>query len=533
MKFKNIFLITIILLAIFSIASVSAEDIANDDTLISSDADDDGVSLAIDEDSIIESSYVDIVDNEILANESGNGTDGNGTDGNGTDDNSTDNETGNVTKSIISSDLVKYYKNDTQFIATFLDQDGNLLVNQTVFLSINGAKYNRTTNASGMVKFSINLNPGEYKLTSTNPVTNESVVNNITVLTTMSGNNVTKYFKNGTQYYVTILDGQGNPAAETNVTFNINGVFYTRVTNSNGTARLNINLNSGTYTVTALNTLNNETISNKITVLPTISGKNIKKYYKNDTQYYANFTDAQGNPLKDTMVKFNINGVMYERKTDANGTAKLNINLEPGKYTLTAINPNTTEQYSNTVEVLNLISTKNSQSGGNVSIEYNTGAKYTVVVYYNNGTIASNVNLTFNIHGVLYNRVTDENGTASITINLQPGDYVITTYANDCTLSNTLKVRVTPSIKIVSTTVKSGGLFQFYLSEKNTGNPITGNHFGIFHFNVTTWGAYPDGNGLVSFTINFPAGNYLTYEGMLDDGYYSYYLNGNTIIVTE
>ena len=523
MKFKNIFLITIILLAIFSIAAVSAEDVASDDTLISSDLDDE-VSLSIDEDSIIQSSYVDIVNDEILAND----TDGNGT-GNGTG-----NETGNGTNpTIISSDLVKYFKNDTQFIATFFDQEGNLLVNQTVFFSINGGNYNRTTNASGAAKFSINLNPGQYKITTTNPVTNESVINNVTVLTTMNGANVTKYFKNGTQYYVTIFDGQGNPAANANVTFNINGVFYSRVTNPNGTARLNINLNSGSYIVTAQNTINNEMISNKITVLPTISGKDIKKYYKNDTQYYANFVDYQGNPLNKTKVQFNINGVMYDRETDENGTARLNINLEPGKYTLTAINPVTSEQKSNTVEVLNLISTKNSQSGGNISIEYNSGAKYTVLVHYNDGSIANNTSLTFNINGVLYNRVTDENGTASLTINLLPGDYVITTDFNGCTLSNLLKVRVTPNIKIVSTTVKSGGLFQFYLTEKNSGNPITGNHYGIFHYNGTTWGSYPDGNGLVSFTINFPAGNYLTYEGMIDDGWYAFYLNGNTIKVTE
>jgi hypothetical protein len=292
-------------------------------------------------------------------------------------------------------------------------------------------------------------------------------------------------------------------------------------------------LNSGDYLVTAENILNGEKISNKITVLPTIKAENVKKYYKNDTQYYATFTDNKGNPLKNTKVNFNIHGVMYERVTHENGTARLNINLESGKYTITAINPVTNEQASNTVEVLNLISTTNSQSGGNISIEYNTGAKYNVVVRYNNGTIAANQKLTFNIHGVTYDRVTDENGTASLTVNLQPGDYIITTYANNCTLSNLLKVRITPSIKIVSTTVKSGGLFQFYLSEKNSGKPITGNHFGIFHYNGTTWGSYPDANGLVSFTLNFPPDNYLTYEGMIDDGWYSFYLNGNTVKITE
>ena len=36
-------------------------------------------------------------------------------------------------------------------------------------------------------------------------------------------------------------------------------------------------------------------------------------------------------------IKFNINGVFYDRTTDANGIAKLNINLMSGKYIITSM----------------------------------------------------------------------------------------------------------------------------------------------------------------------------------------------------
>ncbi|WP_296885544.1 hypothetical protein, partial [uncultured Methanobrevibacter sp.] len=58
--------------------------------------------------------------------------------------------------------------------------------------------------------------------------------------------------------------GEGNPLANTNVTFNINGVFYNRTTDSDGIAKLNIRLMPGEYIITS--SYNECYISNKITV---------------------------------------------------------------------------------------------------------------------------------------------------------------------------------------------------------------------------------------------------------------------------
>ena len=359
MNFKRTYLITIILLAIFSISAISAEEIAdvnNEVDIISSNIDvaDEVISVDINEGKVIQANTTEVGGSDSNATDANstdsNATDENVTDANSTDDNVTDE---NVTNSsIVSSDLTKYYKNASQYEATFYDNDGNPLVNQSIPIKINGVTYYRTTKENGTMIFSINLDPGVYVLEVANPVTNETATNTVTVLSTLESSDVVKSYRNDTQYLVNVLDGQGNRLTNAVVTFNINGVFYNRTSNASGVAKLNINLNPGKYIITAENIFNGNRISNNITVLSTIEGKDVTKYYKNDTQYYANFTDAQGNPLANASVTFNINGVFYNRVTNANGTARLNINLNPGTYVITATNPVSKEQKSNTIKVL-------------------------------------------------------------------------------------------------------------------------------------------------------------------------------------
>jgi hypothetical protein len=87
---------------------------------------------------------------------------------------------------------------------------------------------------------------------------------------------------------------------------------------------------------------------------------------------------------------------------------------------------------------------------------------------------------------------------------------------------------------LVSSTLHHGEPFKFYLTEKKSGNPITGQHYGIILYNDTPYGAYPDENGLVQIGEEFPVGfSDLFYFGMIDDGYYSSIWILNTIKIVE
>lgn len=231
---------------------------------------------------------------------------------------------------IESSNLVKYYKNDSQFAV-------KTLANSKVIFEINGKNYTKTSDKNGIASMSINLRPGNYTIKTY--TLGNVITNNITVLSTINGKNIVKMYRNGTQFYATFLKGDGSPLANTNVTFNINGVFYTKQTDKNGIAKLNINLRPNTYILTCIDPLTGLDIGYNVNVLPTIVAKSIVKTYLNDTQFYATLLDEKGNPVTNTNITFNIHGVFYKKLTNESGIATLNIRLIPGEYILTAYDP--------------------------------------------------------------------------------------------------------------------------------------------------------------------------------------------------
>ena len=301
--------------------------------------------------------------------------------------------------SIDINDFEMYYKNGTKLTGKLLDNNSNPIINQTVSITINGILYNRTTDGNGTFKMNINLDPNVYNFTvayNGSDIYNSAFKNaKVTVLSVIESYDLVKYYKNESQYYATFLDKQGNPVANnTTVTFNINGVFYTRYTNENGTAKLNINLIPANYIITSIHP-NGEKKGRNITVLSTILSKDLVKYYKNESQYYATFLDKQGNPVaNNTTVTFNINGVFYTRYTNENGTAKLNINLIPANYIITSIHPDGLQRGNNIFVNKTLITYDISQPCNKTGT-----ATFNAEVLDGQGRPLSNASVTFLIAG--------------------------------------------------------------------------------------------------------------------------------------
>lgn len=246
------------------------------------------------------------------------------------------NNTASILSTLLSKDIVKYYRNGTQFYATVLDFKGNPLANTTVMFNINGVFYNKTTDENGTAKLNIWLRPGKYIITIFNLVTGEQAGNNVTVLSKIVENyDLVKYYKNASKFSVKILDSQGYPVEGTIVTFNINGVFYYKETDSNGIASLAINLRPGKYVITTM--YGQYDVGNNVTVLPTLQTSDLKMKYLDGSAFNARVVDGQGNPLANQIVKFNVNGVFYNKVTNDEGIASLNIRLMKGEYIITSI----------------------------------------------------------------------------------------------------------------------------------------------------------------------------------------------------
>ena len=240
-------------------------------------------------------------------------------------------------------------------------------------------------------------------------------------------------FRNATQYSALVLDSNGNPLVNSAVKFNINGVFYTRITNSEGVATLNINLLPGEYIITNYNLVTGEENSNKVTVKSLlIDNSNLVKYYLNGSKYTLKVIGKDGKIAAGQEVTFNINGVFYHRISDDNGIVSLNINLRPGDYIITVEYEGC--RVSNNITVLPTLVTKD------LTMKYLDGSKFTAQTLNGQGKPLANQKVSFNVNGVFYHRTTDEKGMADLNIRLNPGKYIITSIWNEYQIGNNIAI---------------------------------------------------------------------------------------------
>lgn len=292
------------------------------------------------------------------------------------------------------NDVNKYYKGPERLNICLKDVNGNSIVGESVIININGVDYKKVSDDEGVASLAINLDSGEYlvKVSYNGRFGSDFKQVNVKVSATIGGNDIVKMFRNATQFYAKFIDTSGNPLANHAVTFNINGVFYTRNTDESGTAGLNINLRPGTYILTAYNPVNGEKKGFNITVKALIcENHDIVKYYNNTTQYTAKVYNKDGSLAVGKNVTFNINGVFYNRTVDENGTVTLNINLNPGNYIVTAI----FEGYG----VGNKVAVKTVLLSDDLSMKFQDGSRFNATVLDGQGNPLANQTVIFNIMG--------------------------------------------------------------------------------------------------------------------------------------
>ena len=334
------------------------------------------------------------------------------------------------------SDVVMFYRDGTRMVAILTDIKGNPIANATVYFTINGKTYARTTDTNGTASLAINLISKIYNATilyNGSDIYDKFSKNiTVTVNPTILANDTVLMYMDGTVFVAKFLDKTGKALTNASVKFNINGVFYTRITDNDGVAKLNIRLRPGSYILTAYNNVTGEEKGFDITVKSLIVANDLTKYYLNATRFEATIYNKNGTLAINKNVTFNINGVFYTRQTNENGVVGLNINLRPGNYIITTMFDGLA--IGNNINVLPTLVTND------LSMKYLDGSKFTAQTLDGQGNPLANQNVSFNINGVLYHRVTDKDGMVSLNIRLMSGDYIITSYWNDFQVGNTVKI---------------------------------------------------------------------------------------------
>ena len=340
----------------------------------------------------------------------------------------------NVDVNLDVDDVVMVYHDGTRLVAKLTDYQGKPIVNATIYFNINGVNYARTTDANGTASIALNLESGAYPVivAYNGSASYSKISKNITVTINPSiiADDLVKMYKNDTKFSAKFLGSDGKVLANTTVKFNINGVLYTRTTNNDGVGSLAINLRPGEYVLTAYNPVTGEQQGFNITVKSLIVTQDLTKYYMNASSFQATIYDKNGSLAVGKNVTFNINGVFYTRTADENGVVSLAINLRPGEYIITTIYEGL--DIGNNIVVLPTLVTHD------INMTYMDGSKFTAQTLDGHGKPLANQNVSFNVNGVFYHKVTDDNGFASLTIRLMSGKYIITSSWNDFQTGNTI-----------------------------------------------------------------------------------------------
>ena len=338
---------------------------------------------------------------------------------------------------IDAKDTYIIYNSGNYFNAKFYDENHNPLSNKYVVFSVGGKDYARLTDSYGVATLDLDLDIGEYNITSINTIYNENTTNKLVVYTSIQSEDLIRAYNSGNDFNATFLDDKAKPLSNTYVVFKVDGIDYTVKTNMNGQAVLNVPLAIGTHEIISINTLTNENKINKLDIVPSIHAEDIIRAYNSTMDYMATFTGANSDHLINTPVTFEVGLDKYEVMTDGNGVAILNVPLAVGEYNVTAVNPVTGEKLTKKLNIVERII-----NNENMVIFTDSENYFRVTVIGDNGEVCgSGETVVFTCNDNTYSIKTDQYGYASLLISsLDNGLYPINATYKGYTVSNNITV---------------------------------------------------------------------------------------------
>ena len=417
------------------------------------------------------------------------------------------------------------------FNITLTDNNtGSPLSNQTVSFIVNNIAYNRTTDDNGIAGLTIRLSQGNYSMTyfflgndNYNSISGSCTLKVIPVKDTTVSPISSDVFRGQTLNIN--LSSEDGPISNQTVYITVNGKTYSRITDENGIAKLTIRLSAGYYTVNYsyngsrfFNPFNGESEVNVIDGTYVTNMTVVNSTVVQGSSFKVNLTNIYGVIIPNETVLFTVNGVSYNRTTNENGIAQLNINLGVGYYTITyEFNGNDLYNSSNGSTNLSVVPKENTQLIA-LNSTVNQGNYYEVILRDSNNNPIVNQTVTIQINGKNYNRTTDSEGKVRLTLRLNFGYYeVISTYNgnsqyNDAVLYDNVFVlnsSKTNTIISVENFVKNSTenkTMEIHVTDIN-GTPLAGEEINLT-INGKTYTRTTNENGTAYITIRLNTGLY-------------------------
>ena len=408
-------------------------DYCDNEVIISAESNDNQQKLTSDEDN---------ADGENTVGSSGSSTDSVISDSSSNDIVGADSsiQTGIMAASPVSTKLsvddTHYGASATYFDVTLKDNNGNALTNQKITLNVNKKSYSDYTNANGIASIKTeSLNVGTYTVSlsyeGNSNYSSSSLSKNVKVLSSAIGSDLTIYYGYASKYKMTFWK-DNTVLANTKVSFTVNGKTYTRTTDKNGVATLNVNLAVGKYVISATNPYSKEKVSHKITVKKdkTVFAAKSKIYvHTNKKSSFKVVLKTKHNaPLKNKKVTFTYNGKTVTSKTNANGEAKITISaLAKGTYKIHYKYAGNDNLYAKSGSAKLIVADPTTKlSSSIVVMYYHDGSKFKVKLTNNDGKVLANKNVNIKIGGKTTVCKTNDKGIAKLSLNnFNPGTYKV------------------------------------------------------------------------------------------------------------
>ena len=424
----------------------------------------------------------------------------------------------NVTVSKISTSIKTYTSspvNGKAYAVILKDKKGKALSSKAVTLTFNGKTYKRTTNANGLASITLSGKAGStYKLSykfagdSSYSASSGSLGLKLKMPTKIVGSNA-RIVKGGA-FDIVLRDNNNRNLSGKKLTVLFDNKTYNKTTNSKGIVRMALSATPAKYYNISYKYAGSSYYagsSKALTVFIKTPTKlaNSGSFVCKGNVYQVTLKDANNKALAKKPLKITYGTRTYNLTTDSNGMAGLKINSGAGSvynFTYRFAGDSNYGPSSGSLSLRTKLATSLSGSPSTVI----KGNPYKVTLKDSTGKALANETIVFNFSGRAYNKTTNSNGIASLTIRPSECKSYDLSYAyagsskyNKSSANVVLAVKLSSSIKNSGSIAVNNSTYTVTLLDSDS-KPISGKVIS-FEFENKTYNKTTNSKGVAGLLI--------------------------------